>query len=392
MKSIHSRFLEEIICEDLMDKMVFLGGPRQVGKTTLSRDIIAKNHFSSYSYLSWDSKSDRERILNEKLVDAELIIFDEIHKYSKWKTAVKGFFDKRIRNQKIIVAGSAKLSAFRRGGDSLQGRYHYFCLHPFSLSELHEHAPSLTPFEALNFSENLAKDSVNHLLKFGGFPEPLLKKSDRLLRRWHKERVERLCREDVRDLTSIRELSSMQLLVDMLPDRVGSILSINAIREDLEVSHKSAATWLDVLESLCYSYRIYPYQNNKIRSIKKDAKLYLWDWSEVKDKGAQFENFIAGHLLKTVHYLANYEGYNANLYYLRDKEKREVDFIVTLDEKPWFSVEVKYSNPSITSPVKYFKEKLNIPFSFIVTKEEQPEYIKHGIKVISASKFLSGLI
>ncbi len=392
MNTKRFRGLTGYLLKDLAEKMVFIGGPRQVGKTTLSRDIIGKEHFNSYGYYNWDSKPDRAAILKEKWGEAGLLIFDEIHKYKRWKTHIKGIYDKFKDERKIILTGSSRLDVFRRGGDSLQGRYHYYRLHPFSCSEINEHIPVIQPFKALSFSRKSDEKMVNDLMKFGGFPEPFLKKSAQALRRWHKEKKDRLVREDIRDLSAISDIGSLQLLVDLLPERVGSPLSLNAIREDLEVSFKAVKSWMDVLESLYYCYRIYPFQHNKVRALKKEPKLYLWDWSEVPDADARFENLIAGHLLKTVHFLNDYEGYNAQLHYLRDKEKREVDFLVTVDRKPWFSVEVKRSDTEIPTPMRYFKEKLNIPFSYLVTLNSKEEYTEDGIKVLPAAKFLTGLL
>ncbi|NQY74635.1 MAG: ATP-binding protein, partial [Candidatus Margulisbacteria bacterium] len=333
---VKTRYLEEPIREDLRGKMVMIGGPRQVGKTTLSRDIIAGKGFSSFRYYTWDSKEDRKAILDEALSDSDIIILDEIHKYEKWKPLVKGIYDKKLKNQQIIVTGSARLNVYRRGGDSLQGRYHYYRLHPFSAMELENRSPHIEPMKPLSFSGEIPQKQLDSLLTYGGFPEPILNQSPKQLRRWHNDRIERMVKEDIRDISSINDIGNIQLLVDMLPSKVASLLSINTIREDLEVSHRSISHWIATLEELYYAYRIYPYQNNRIRALKKEPKLFLWDWSEVVDPGARFENMVAGHLLKTVHYLRDTEGFKTELFYLRDKEKREVDFLVTVDNTPWF--------------------------------------------------------
>ena len=292
------RYLTPCIIEDLKEKMVFVSGPRQVGKTTLSREIVAQ-HFKSYAYLSWDFKQDRKQILESNWpADAELLILDEIHKYKKWKTLLKGSFDKFRDRYKFLVTGSARLNVFRKGGDSLQGRYHNFRLHPFSLAEYTQKQNHLHIFKELQIESSPRDSDFEALYRFGGFPEPLLKQSERTLRRWHREKIERLFREDIREMEQIRDLSSMQLLADLLPDRVGSLLSTNSLREDLEVSFRSAAHWLDILETFYYHFRIYPFTSKKIRSLKKEPKLYLWDWSEIENEGNRFENCVASHLLK----------------------------------------------------------------------------------------------
>ena len=387
---LKNRYLIPAILEDLEHKMVFLSGPRQVGKTTLSRELIGHN-FSRAVYCNWDFKDDRKIILAGTWnADADLVILDEIHKYSRWKVLVKGYFDKWKSRFKFLVTGSARLNVFRRGGDSLQGRYHSFRLHPFTLSECFGKSLQQKPFQELVFPSQVPSQSdLEMLVHFGGFPEPLIKQNDRQLRRWHREKIERLFQEDVRDLEAIRELSQMELLSDLLPSRVGSLLSLNGLREDLEVSHRAITHWMNVLEKLFYHYRIYPYTNRKIRSLKKEPKLFLWDWSEVEDMGNRWENCVGSHLLKFIHYLQDCEGYDAELYFLRDREKREVDFLVTIDQKPWFACEVKIKNHHLSPHTHYFSERLQIPFTYQVVMEEGIDHFSGTTRIISGSKFLS---
>lgn len=199
-------------------------------------------------------------------------------------------------------------------------------------------------------------------------------------------------REDILDVQSIRDIGNMKLLSDILSSKVGSLLSLNAIREDLEVSHRAVTHWMDILESFYYHFRIYPYSTKKIRSLKKEPKLYLWDWSEVEDEAARFENLIASHLLKFVHFITDYEGYRAELYFLRDVDKREVDFLVTINAKPWFAVEAKLNDTNLSPNLLYFKERLSIPYVYQVVKMEKTDRLEKGARIISAGKFLSGLI
>lgn len=390
------RYLQDDIVRDLEDKMVFIGGPRQVGKTTLAR-LVGNGNYKKYAYLNWDNRTDRKTILSEEFpADAGLLIFDEIHKYKKWKNYIKGEYDKHKERFDIIVTGSARLDLYRRGGDSLMGRYHYLRLHPFSLSEVVGKKREIDVFKELVFTDdpkgNKARKIFDELFIFGGFPEPFLKKDMRTLRRFHMERLERLVKEDIRDLESVRDISAIQILVELLPPKVGSLLSLNSMTEDLQVTYKTVAHWMDILEKFYYHYRIYPYNAKTIRSLKKEPKMYLWDWSQISDEAARFENIIASHLLKTVHYLTDIEGYKAELFFLRDIESRETDFLVTIDRKPWFSVEVKLSSSEISKPLKYFSDKLKIPFNYQVVKKEGVDYQYENIRVISADKFLSALI
>jgi predicted AAA+ superfamily ATPase len=389
---LKKRYLTDFIVEDLAEKMVFVGGARQVGKTTLSTDLVAAK-FKSHEYFNWDNRADRTRIINSDWPGvSELLILDEIHKYKKWKTLIKGEYDKLKSRYKFLVTGSSRLDIYRKGGDSLQGRYHYYCLHPFSLAEVLNKKNNITPFKEIEIDSHDNSSDLDFLNRFGGFPEPLLKQNMRFLRRWHNEKTERLFREDIRDTEQIRDLGSMKLLSDMLPGKVGSLLSLNAIREDLEVSHRAVTNWLDILESFYYQFRIYPYVGKAIRSIKKVPKLYLWDWSEIADKSARFENLIASHLLKLVNFLKNHGGYKTRLYYLRNVDKKEVDFLVTVDEKPWFAVEVKLNEEAPDKTLFYFKEKLNIPFVYQVLEKANTDRLKTGIRIVSADKFLSGLV
>lgn len=389
---IVKRYISDLIVEDLVDKMVFVGGPRQVGKTTLAIDLAAR-HFKSYAYFNWDSRHDRNTIIaSEWPGSAELLILDEIHKYKKWKTLLKGEYDKLKHAYKFLITGSSRLDIYRRGGDSLQGRYHYYRLHPFSLAEVLERKNRPQPFTEIIIDQDDHAAELEALTGFGGFPEPFIKQNMRLLRRWHNEKTERLFREDIQDTAVIRDLASMKLLSDLLPRKVGSLLSVNAIREDLEVSHRAASNWLDVLESFHYHFRVYPYVGKAIRSIKKEPKLFLWDWSEIDNESARFENLVASHLLKLVHFLYDYEGWRAGLYFLRNVDKKEVDFLVTVDEKPWFAVEVKRSERTISPHLYYFKERLRIPYAYQVVAIPGTDTLKNGVRLVSAGRFLAGLI
>lgn len=390
---LKKRYLTKSIADDLKQKMVFIGGPRQVGKTTFAREIIGPL-YRHPSYYNWDFKPDRRDIINSAWpAEADLVILDEVHKYSKWKELVKGVYDKQKERLKIIVTGSARLDIFRRGGDSLQGRYHYYRLHPFSLAELLETENQIKPGAALSFPEKAeAKARLIELSRWGGFPEPWLTKDETTLRRWHSERIERLFREDVRDLTAIKDLGSMELLAGILPEKAAGQLSLNALREDLEVSHRAVSNWINLLESFYYHFRVYPFTSRKIRSLKKEAKLYLWDWSEVKDNARRFENLVASHLLKFTHYLHDSEGFDLGLYYLRDVEGREVDFLVTFEQKPWFAVEVKMQETAISKQLKYFSERLKIPYLFQVINASGFDKQVGDVRLISADKFLAGLI
>jgi len=389
---LKDRYLTPYIAEDLKEKMVFVGGPRQVGKTTLCTELVA-SHFSKHAYFNWDNRADRKMIMASSWpADAQLLIFDEIHKYRLWKSLIKGEYDKLKNSFRFLVTGSARLDLYRKGGDSLQGRYHYYRLHPFTLAEAAGFKNKPDIMKELSFDGEPDNNLLTALDRFGGFPEPFMKQDSRHLRRWHNEKVERMFREDILDIEAIRDIGSMKLLSDILPSRVGSLLSLNALREDIEVSHRAISHWMDILESFYYHFRIYPYGSNKVRSLKREPKLYLWDWSEVEDEAARFENLIAAHLLKFVHFITDYEGHKAELHYLRDVDKREVDFLVTIDAKPWFAVEAKLSDTNLSPGLLYFKERLSIPYVYQVVKKDKTDRLEKNTRIISAGKFLPGLI
>lgn len=388
------RYLHATIRTDLKEKMVFLGGPRQVGKTTLAR-LLGKSDYRAYGYLNWDNRQDRKSVLGgEFQADAGLIIFDEIHKYKKWKTYIKGEFDTHKGRFHILVTGSARLDLYRKGGDSLMGRYHYYRLHPFSSAEIVGRQPNISVSKELVFPTpgRSTTQVFMDLFVFGGFPEPFLKKDQQALRRFHNERVDRLIKEDIRDVEQVRDLSALQVLVEILPSKVGSLLSLNALRGDLEVAHKTIKTWMDILERFYYHFRIYPYAFTTIKSLRKEPKMYLWDWSQVADEGARLENMVASHLLKMTHFLYDAHGHKAELFFLRDIEGREVDFLVTVDRKPWLIIEVKSGQEDISKPLVYFAGKLAVPFAYQLVKGSGVDYWKNNIRVISADKFLSGLV
>lgn len=389
-----NRYLENHVVEDIKQKMVFICGPRQVGKTTLAKQIGDKFFAGKTVYLNWDNREDRKAIINGVLPpEKELFIYDEIHKFKNWKQFLKGEYDKYNDRFHFIVTGSARLDVYRKGGDSLLGRYHPYKLHPISLCEL-AGLPlrSVSPFTELSFvMQNNIPDIYRALLKFGGFPELITQQDEKNLRRWHNERVDRLIKEDIRDIEQVRDLSALQFLVELMPSRVGALFSINSLREDLQVTHKTLASWIDILEKFYYHYRIFPFQSTRIKSLRKEPKLYLWDWSEIEDESIRLENMVASHLYKFCSYLNDVEGHKAQLYYLRDKEQREVDFLVSVKNKPWFCVEVKKSLKNIPTAVRYFATKLQIPYRFVVV-DDAVDYIRDNVRVIGVDKFLTALV
>ena len=372
--------------------MAFVVGPRQVGKTTLARQILAT--YENGIYLSWDRRADRSEIRTARWPAASpaLVVLDELHKWRQWKRWLKGEFDAHRETTRFLVTGSARLDIYRRGGDSLQGRYHHHRLHPLSLGEIRREGKDfvLEPGDPIEVGRG-DRAALAALLLLGGFPEPFLAQSERTHRRWQKDRLDRFFREDVRDLEAVRDMSSLELLADELTRRVGSPLSLNALREDLEVSHKALTHWMEILERLYHVVRVRPFATRTVVSLKKMPKAYLWDWSLVGDPAARLENLVGLHLLKLCHLLEDRDGHDIELRYLRDRTGREVDFLVTHSKRPWFAVEVKSSGRTPDPALSYFRDRLKIPHAYQVVLDLDRGFVKDGIHCLPVADFLTGL-
>lgn len=370
------RYLFELIEEYLDSRMVFIGGPRQVGKTTVGLSFLKPPSVSNPAYLNWDDLNSKALLKKGELPADKIILLDEMHKYKNWRSLIKGFYDKRKESQKFIVTGSARLDHYRRGGDSLLGRYRYLRLHPFSVSEL----------------KITSAADLEHLLHFGGFPEPFIAAKERFLKLWHKERLYRIVNDDIRNLENLREYSMIEVLAETLPTRVGSVLSVNSLAEDLSVNYRTAENWLRILEQVYYCYRIMPFGSAKIKAVKKEKKLYLWDWSSIESPGAKFENLVASQLLQYCNYLEDSEGDSMELRFLRDIDKREIDFVVLKNKKPLFAVECKTGEKKTSPHLRYFKERTDIPFFFQVHRGNNDSLVEDRIRVIPFLKFCSEIL
>ncbi len=378
MKSL-DRYLENQILADLNNKMVLLAGPRQCGKTTLAKKLlISENPGGQTRYLNWDSLADRDLILEERFpAGPGMMVLDEIHKYSRWRQVVKGLFDKRKDEVKILVTGSAKLDHYRHGGDSLQGRYHFHRLHPLSFAEI---------------GATTAND-LNDLLVLGGFPEPFLSGSEKEARRWSKEYRSRLVVEDLQDLERVKDVALVQQMVLRLPSLVAAPLSINSLREDLQVAHQTVARWLTILENLYMIFRIYPFGGPSIKAVKKEAKHYHLDWTVVSDPGARLENLVACHLLKWCHFMEDSEGRAMELRFYRDTTGREVDFVILEDGRPIQFIECKTSQGRRHRGLAYLKGKYpEIQAIQIDTQTTTDTISRDGIRLVNVTKFLGELV
>ena len=365
-------------------KMAFVSGPRQSGKTTLARRELKRRGVGRYG--NWDDIDFRrvwtkspKALLPEPAGggnERPLAVFDEVHKAKGWKRTLKGLYDTLETPCDILVTGSARLDVYRRGGESLLGRYLRFRLHPLSLRELETRRPAApaelveaVAGEALPKPSPAARSTLDQLFEFGGFPEPFLRQSERFARLWRRGRAEKIVREDLRDLSRIPELSQVEMLMSLLPERAASRLSRQALREDLEVAHDTVSRWLGFLESLYYHFELRPFARSVPRSLRREGKLYLWDWSEVGAPGPRFENLVASHLLKAADFWTDTGEGVFDLQYLRNKEKAEIDLLLTRDRKPWLAVECNLTDDALSPAFGAFLPHLGWPpFAQVVMK------------------------
>lgn len=367
------RYLEEFILKDLSQKLVLLSGPRQVGKTTLSRQLT-----TSHAYLNYDASSDRRIIhAQEWDRDMELVIFDELHKMRKWKSWIKGVFDTEGISPSLLVTGSARLDTYRKGGESLAGRYFYYRLHP------------LTVKEACHYLDETPEKALDKIIRLGGFPEPYLKESETFAKRFRRIHTDTIIREDLLDLERVRDVKSIEILIDLLRTRIGSTVSYTALANDLQVSIHTVKHWLQILENLFIIFPVRPYHKNITRSLLKESKYYLYDTGAVEgDVGAKLENAVACALLRDLHLIEDTTGSRVALHFLRDKEKHEVDFLPVVDSKPLCMIEVKVSDENFSRSLFRFHKKLENINPIQVVYGLKRKKTKEAARMLPAHQFL----
>ncbi|RLD16270.1 MAG: ATP-binding protein [Caldiserica bacterium] len=387
--------------------MVFISGPRQVGKTTLAKFIA--NRFENSIYFNWD-RFDHKKLfaknplffedINRKDESIPLVIFDEIHKYRGWKNYLKGVYDQFADDYKFLVLGSGMLDVYQKGGDSLAGRYLQFHLFPFTVGELTEKRRNVKDFLKNPISNfdindvNITREIWSNLFQFGGFPEPFLKSKKRFYMKWIRGYFSQIVREDIRNFADIKYIDQMEVMLAMLPFKVGSPLSINNIAEDIGVSFGTVKEWLKLLEIFYVVFRISPWTKKISRAILKEKKLYLYNYPEVSDESFRFENMVALELLRVVYNLNEMGFGKFNLHYIRNKDKEEVDFLIVENNRPFLLIEAKSSEDVPSRSLKMFQNILNIPAVQLVNKENVFKYFKNGknrILVVTAHRWLSSI-
>jgi len=368
------RIYEEILKKHLKtyDLMVFISGPRQVGKTTLAQMLV--DITDNYLYINWDNVDSREKVLSgpTKLVanlnldkphkKKPILVLDEIHKYEQWSTFVKGLYDEYKNKIRIIVTGSARLNIYRRGGDSLMGRYFLYRMHPLTVGELASNEVSKDLFRK---PKKISKKKLDQLFTFGGFPAPFLSNDEEFSNRWHDLRHQQVMNQDLHDISNIHSIARIEVLIKILRQQIGQLLNYSTLSNHLRVDDKTLRNWMEILEELFYSFRIQPWSKNIARSLLKNPKLYLWDWSTVEEEGHKLENFVASHLLKAVHFWTDRGKGTYELYFIRDKDKHEVDFLVVENQEPFMLIEVKKSmKEPLSDNLKRFSKQISPKYTF----------------------------
>ena len=378
-------------------QMALVSGPRQVGKTTTCRSV-------SNEYLNWDNADDRRLLLRGPasiaqalkldVLRAELPVatLDELHKYTKWKSLLKGFFDSYGDRVRLIITGSSRIDVFRRGGDSLMGRYFLYRMHPWSVAES---LRTGLPQKEVHAPEEIRSADWDALWEHGGFPEPFLRRDTRFTRRWRSLRYEQLSREDLREMAVVSDLGTLETLMQILAENSGQQLIYSNLAHEIQVSVDTVKRWIDLLARLHYGFLVRPWFRNVAKSLRKEPKWFLRDWSGVMEDGARAETLVACHLLKAVEGWTDLGFGDFELRYLRDKQKREVDFLVVKDRKPWFLVEVKMSDQTLSPSLGYFQTQTDAQHAFQAVMNLPYEHADcfrvHRPVVVAAKTFLSQL-
>ena len=393
-------------------KMIFLFGPRQVGKTTLAQGQL-KEKGEEFLYFNWDDPYvKREYIKNPHFLKAHLakakrkkplVVFDEIHKHKNWKNILKGLYDIHQNEAQFFITGSARLDYFRKSGDSLIGRYFSYRLLPLGVAEAaNEFSYILTKVDSLSnpkqfsllrqiqkVNKQKSHSALKDLLEFSGFPEPFLRRKKNFSVKWRREYQSLLVREDLRDLSRIQDIKGVEQLMLLLPERVGSPLSVNSIRADLQVNHRTVVNWIEALKKIYLIFSLMPYSKQITKAIKRETKVYFMDWTMVEDEGARFENIVAVSLMRFVSRLNEFGEGEFDLRYIRNQQGHEVDFLLINKQKPVALFEAKIGETKLSKSGLYFSRILKVPYYQVVYKTDIIEAYPEDKYIIQAAPFLS---
>lgn len=356
------RALISAIEADLSRKMVLLSGPRQSGKTHLAQALAAT--WPNAQVLNWDVAADRRVMLAQSWSPAAgLVVFDELHKMRNWKTWLKGVFDGRSDGQAFLVTGSARLDTFRQSGESLAGRYFSWRLHPITVNEW------------VTTSGATPEAALARILERGGFPEPFLADNAGIAERWRQQYLEGVIRDDIVEFSRVGEVRAMRMFVEMLRSRVGSTLSLASLARDLQISPTTLGRYLEILEALHIVFTVRPFHRNIARALLKEPKFYFYDTGLVLgDAGVRFENACATMLLRHAEFMHDSMGRALSLNYVRDKEGREIDFVLCENGEPLGFAECKLSDPTIPPYLAAIAERFPKACACVLVRHlRQPE-------------------
>lgn len=389
--------------------MVMLAGPRQSGKTTFARDIAAQD-YSDVVYFNWDLASDKRKLIADPIFFSKeprssiesrpLVILDEIHKYRDWKNYLKGIYDEFHKEYQFLITGSGRLEFSRKAGDSLAGRFLKFHIFPLTLAELSSVRRALreflsNPLEGFDIvSEKSMAEAFHSLWELSGFPEPFIKGRKSFWSTWAAAYGQQIVRDDLKTMADIRNLDVIETLFALMPDRVGSPLSMNNLAGDLQVAFDTVKSWLLLFDAFYLTFRVSPWTVKISRSILKEKKVYLFNFPVIEDPGARFENLVAVELLRAVETWNDQGAGKFSLHYLRNKEKQEVDFLLAESNRPFLLVETKVSAEAPAASLKVFQDVLNIPAVVLVKNKGVKKFFKNGknsILVVTAYHWLSSL-
>jgi hypothetical protein len=370
------RYLEEYIRKDLKRKIVLLTGPRQAGKTTLAKMLSP-----DFDYFNYDYAEHRMSLLDKSWDRSkDLVIFDELHKLKNWKSWLKGIYDAESIPPSLMVTGSAKLDVYKKAGDSLAGRFFEFRLHPLDLKEI----KSVTGPDKL-------EEKLDRLLRIGGFPEPFLEGDESYYNRWKRSHLDIILKQDLIDLENVQQITSIETLIQLLRRKIGSPVSYSSLAEDLQCSDKTVKRWLAILETLYVVFKAPPFHRNISRSILKAPKYYFYDTGQAPDDpGMKLENLVACALLKEMHFREDCLGEKWDFYYLRNKDGREIDFLLTKEDKPSLIIEVKWSDAERSSNFSFFEKYLAGAKKIQIVKEiNREKTYPDGVEIRAAQNWLS---
>ncbi|MBP7653273.1 ATP-binding protein [Candidatus Dependentiae bacterium] len=405
---IYERYIETYLFE-LPKKMFFLYGPRQSGKTTTAKKIIKQK---DGAYFNWDDLAVRREYLKNprflydyiKPGKENIFVFDEIHKLKNWKNTLKGIYDEFSDKCKIIVTGSAWLDTFLKAGDSLAGRYFAYKFNPFGISEFAQEF-SIIENNALPLSfewiQNHLQDfqlknkktekSFETLFRLNSFPEPVISNNSNFVNKWSNDYIRQISREDIQTLANIENITTVENLMFLLPERIGSQLQIQSIAEDLQITYKTVAKYIDLLKRVFLIFEVSPYNKSLSRAIKKEKKIYFYDYSLTANDGSRFENFVALNLLMYINRLNDCGLGSYSLHFLKDKDGHEVDFLIAHKTKPVLLIEVKLSETDLSKSSHYWINKLNIPFIQVVKNMDTAIQKQKNVLIIPAAGYLQYL-